>query len=120
VHDSEGVLGPDVIEFVEHHVSTLLAWDIVVFFHRNADVRLEVEDLAARLGRHAEEIMPEIDALCDGDVLACDLGVIRYEPLDPMHAQVDRFVAACQDRGQRLALIALVLGRMGRRAAGSD
>lgn len=119
VYDFEGVLGPEVIEFVESHVGTLLAWDILVYFYRNPDVRLDADDLAARLGRHSEEIAQEVGSLCEGGILACTDGVIRYGPSDEVALQVGEFVAACQDRGRRLALIALVLGRIGRASAGS-
>ena len=40
MYDLEGVLGPDVIAFVETHVGSLLAWDILVFFYRNPDGEL--------------------------------------------------------------------------------
>lgn len=118
MYDFEGVLGPTVIEFVERHVGTLLAWDILVYFYRNPNEMLGVEDLAARLGRHADEIAPEITSLCEGGILARSDGIVRYAPDEQARQQVGDFVAACQDRGRRLALIALVLGRIGRGSAG--
>lgn len=114
MYDLEGVLGPGVIRFVERHVSSLLAWDILVFFHRNQDAVLDSEGLASRLGRRAEEIEPEIAALCDGRILQCAGGLIRYKPTPELREQVAEFVDSCQDRGRRLALIALVLHRIGR------
>jgi hypothetical protein len=116
VYDLEGVLGPSVINFVEHHVSTLLAWDVLVFFHRNPDEAIECEVLASRLGRRVDEVGPEVDRLCDGEILDCADGAIRFAPTPEMGAQVDEFVDACQDRGRRLALIALVLHRLSRTA----
>ena len=71
MYDLEGVLGPRVIEFVERYVGTLLAWDILVFFHRNPDVELNHEELASSLGRRAEELAPEVDVLCRGQILDC-------------------------------------------------
>ena len=117
VYDLEGVLGPAVIQFVERHVGTLLAWDILVFFHRNPDAVLDYESLASRLGRRAEELRPEVDALCEGRILQCGGGVISYRPTPEMEAQVTAFVDSCQDRGRRLALIALVLQRISRNTA---
>ncbi|TLM80216.1 MAG: hypothetical protein FDZ75_08500 [Actinobacteria bacterium] len=114
MYDLEGVLGPTVIAFVERHVSSLLAWDILVFFHRNPDAVLDVEGLASRLGRKVDEVQPEVDALCDGRILQCAGGLIRYKPSPETRVQVGEFVDACQDRGRRLALIALVLHRIGR------
>jgi len=91
-----------------------LAWDILVFFHRNSDTVLDAADLASRLGRRVEEVEPEVDSLCVGHVLHCSDGMIRYQPTEELREQVGAFVDACQDRGRRLALIALVLHRIGK------
>ena len=114
MYDLEGVLGPSVIDFVEHHVGTLLAWDVLVFFHRNPNEALDREVLASRLGRRVDEVGPEVDRLCASGILACTDGAICFEPTPEMGARVDEFVEACQDRGRRLALIALVLHRLSR------
>ena len=107
--DLEGVLGPTVTRFVEHHVRSLLAWDIIVFFYRNPTAVLDASGLASRLGRRVEEVEPEVDDLCDGGVLNCTGGLIRYDPTPERRDEVRQFVEACQDRGRRLALIAQVL-----------
>jgi len=117
VYDLEGVLGPSVTQFVESHVRSLLAWDILVFFHRNQETALDATALADRLGRRAEEVAPEIDSLCEGDILDCRDGVVRYAPTAELREQVTQFVEACEDRGRRLALIALVLHSIGRAPA---
>ena len=112
LYDLEGVLGPSVMQFVETNVRSLLTWDILVFFHRNPDAVLDSEGLATRLGRRVEEIEPEVDALCDGRILQRAGGLIRYKPTPEMRDTISRFVEACQDRGRRLALIALVLHKI--------
>ena len=117
MYDLEGVLGPSVTQFVESHVRSLLAWDILVFFHRNPDTALDVGALADRLGRRTEEVAPEIDSLCLGEILDCRDGLVHYEPTAELREQVTQFVEACQDRGRRLALIALVLHSIGRTSA---
>jgi len=114
LYDLEGVLGPQVTEFVEHHVQSLLAWDILVFYYRNPDAVLDVAGLASRLGRRVDEVQPEIDELCRGQILQCAGGLVRYRPTPEMRESVTEFVESCQDRGRRLALIALVLHRIGR------
>jgi len=112
--DIEGVLGPDIIRFVEDHVGSLLAWDILVFFHRNPDAVLDVDGLATRLGRRSKEIGPEVDTLCDGRILKSAGGLVRYAPTPELAGHASQFVDACQDRARRLALIALVLQRIAR------
>ena len=118
MYDLEGVLGPTVTQFVECHVRSLLAWDILVFFHRNSEATLDCPGLASRLGRRTEEVRPEIDSLCEGQILQCAGGLVRYQPTPELKVQVGEFVDACQDRGRRLALIALVLHRIGKNPAG--
>lgn len=112
MYDLEGVLGPSVMQFVERHVRSLLTWDVLVFFHRNPDAVLDAAGLASRLGRKAEELEPEVEALCDGRILQCAGGLIRYKPTPEMRETIGIFVDACQDRGRRLALIALVLHKI--------
>ncbi len=112
MYDLEGVLGPSVMQFVERHVRSLLTWDILVFFHRNPEAVLDANGLASRLGRRVEELETEIDALCDGRILQSAGGLIRYKPTPEMRDTIGKFVEACQDRGRRLALIALVLHKI--------
>ena len=88
-----------------------------MFFHRNPDVELNHEELASSLGRRAEELAPEVDVLCRGQILDCSGGLIRYAPTPEMAEQVTEFVDSCQDRARRLALIALVLHRIGKSPA---
>ena len=109
VSEFEGLLGPSVVQFVERHITSLLAWDVVVFFARNPDKVLDATDLASRLGRKLQEVEPETELLCRAGVLYCTDGLFRYEPTDGLREQIGGFVDACQDRGRRLALIALVL-----------
>lgn len=116
MYDPEGVLGPAVMQFVERYVGSLLTWDILVFFHRNPDAVLDSEGLATRLGRKVEEVEPEVQTLADARILQVAGGLIRYKPSPEMRESVTGFVDACQDRGRRLALIALVLHRIGRTA----
>lgn len=112
MYDLEGVLGPDVTWFVQRHVRSLLTWDILVFFDRNREAVIDVEGLASRLGRRVEEIESEIHPLCEDQILACNGGLIRYKPSEDMEHYVCDFVASCQDKGRRLALIALVLANV--------
>jgi hypothetical protein len=100
------------MKFVDNHVRSLLTWDILVFFHRNPDAVLDIGGLASRLGRRLEELEPEIAALCQGKILQCAGGLVRYKPTPETRETIGSFVEACQDRGRRLALIALVLHKI--------
>lgn len=112
MYELEGVLGPSIMKFVEQHVRSLLTWDILVFFHRNPEAVLDIEGLASRLGRRVDELKPEVDALCADKILQCAGGLIRYKPSADTRETIGKFVEACQERGRRLALIALVLHKI--------
>jgi hypothetical protein len=107
------------MSFVEQHVRSLLTWDILVFFHRNPDAVLDLEVLARRLGRRVEEVEPEVSALCDDAILSSRGDLIRYVPESATKETIAKFVEACQERRQRLALIALVLHKVNPKSSGS-
>jgi len=115
VYDLEGVLGPAVVAFVDRHVRSLLTWDVLAFFHRNPDAVLDLQGLSARLGRRPEELRPELESLIDSGILDDPGGLIRYRPTVETRPAVARFVDSCQDRSRRLAMIALVLRKIGPR-----
>lgn len=112
MNELEDVLGLQLTRFVDRHVRSLLTWDLLVFFHRNQDAVLDVEGLAARLGRRAEDLQPELDELCFDHILQCAGGLIRYRPDPEMREAIGSFASACQERGRRLALIAMVLHKI--------
>ncbi len=116
MYEVERVLGPSVTQFVEEHVRSLLAWDILVFFHRHPGLVIDSEEIAARLGRRTEEVIPEVAEFCKARILACVEGGVCFKPAPEMEDRVNEFVDSCQSRGRRLALIALVLQRMSRPA----
>jgi hypothetical protein len=113
VNEFEGVLGPSVVDFVDRHVRSLLTWDILLFFHRNPDAELDVESLGSRLGRKDDELKPEIDQLCSDGLLGVSDGSVRYCPDPELRTTVGRFADASQERSRRLALLALVLQKIG-------
>jgi len=113
VSELEDVLGLPISRFADRYVRSLLTWDILVFFHRNKDAVLDIDGLASRLGRRVEELRPEIDELCHDRILQNAGGLVRYRPAAEVSGLIDGFALACQERGQRLALIALVLRKIG-------
>jgi hypothetical protein len=112
VYDFDGVLNHSTVEFVDRYVRSLLTWDILVFFHRNPDSVLDIEGLVSRLGRRAEELQPEVDELCRDRILQNAGGLIRYHPTPELRTAIGEFAEACQERGRRLAFIALVLHKI--------
>jgi hypothetical protein len=112
LNELEDVLGLPITRFVDQHVRSLLTWDLLVFFQRTPDAFLDIEGLGSRLGRRVEELQPEIDQLCRDRILESSGGLVRYHPDAELRDTIESFVAACQERGRRLALIALVLHKI--------
>lgn len=112
MNELEDVLGLAVTRFVDRHVRSLLTWDLLVFFHRNPDAVLDAEGLATRLGRRSDELQGETDELCRDGILQCAGRLVRYRPDPETREAIASFVNACQERGRRLALIALVLHKI--------
>ena len=112
LNELEDVLGLPITRFVDQHVRSLLTWDLLVFFHRTPGAVLDIDALASRLGRRVGELQPEIEELCRERVLESSGGLIRYHPDGELRETIESFVAACQERGRRLALIALVLHKI--------
>ncbi|MBE0417522.1 MAG: hypothetical protein IBX63_07140 [Coriobacteriia bacterium] len=97
-------------------MQSLLTWDILVYFHKNPETAVDHAALALRLGRRPDELAPEVQALCKSNILICESDLIRYDPEPPTRETIADFVDACQDRGRRLALIALVLHKIAPRS----
>jgi hypothetical protein len=113
LYDLEGVLGPEVISFVDSYIDSLLAWDIAVYFHRNPDVVVDAGTLASKLGRRTPEVEAAALRMCETGLVGCEGGRFSYEADPVAREQANRFAEACADRNRRLALIALVLHRIG-------
>lgn len=117
-NDLGGALSPSVIEFVQTHVRSLLAWDIIMFLVRNPDAVLDMEGLAERLGRREEELEVEVASLVSGGLLLERGGLVRFSDSPRVHSAAREFADACEDRSQRLSLIAIVLKRLSEEALG--
>jgi hypothetical protein len=105
---------PALARFVDSHVQSLMAWEILLFFQRHPDAVLDEPSLARRLGRRPEDIADDVEFLCRSDILSCAGGRIGYGPDTSLARSVDRFADACTDRSMRLALVAQVLERIDR------
>ena len=117
-NDLGGALPPSVIEFVQAHVRSLLSWDIIMFLVRNPDAVLDIEGLAERLGRREEEIETEVAGLAGSGLLISHGGLVRLSGSEPMRQAAQEFAYACEDRSERLSLIAIVLKRLSEEALG--
>jgi hypothetical protein len=114
VNGSGGLVDPSLARFVDHHVRSLMAWEIILFFQRHPEAVMDEASLAGRLGRRPDDIADDVELLCRSEILSCAGGLIRYAPVEALSHSVDRFADACTDRSVRMALVAQVLERIDR------
>ncbi|MDP1808829.1 MAG: hypothetical protein Q8L35_04750 [Actinomycetota bacterium] len=104
-------LDADLRNFINQYVTSFLAWDIIVFFHKNPSAIGAANELAGRLGRRAEDIEQAAQELVGKAVLTCDDTIFMYTPSDDTRLLVDRFVQAINIREKRLLILTEVLKR---------
>jgi hypothetical protein len=114
MNGSGGIVDPGLTRFVDSHVRSLMAWEILLFFQRHPEAVLDEASLARRLGRRPEDIRDDIEFLCRSEILSSRGGLVRYAPEGSLAHSVERFADACTDRSMRLALVAQVLERIDR------
>jgi len=104
-------LDADLKNFINRYVTSFLAWDIIVFFHKHPGSVGAAGDLAVRLGRQSEEIEKAAWELVEKAVLISDDTVFTYRPGDDTRALIDKFVQAIDSREKRLLILTEVLQR---------
>ncbi|MGV8084211.1 MAG: hypothetical protein AB2L09_11355 [Coriobacteriia bacterium] len=107
----EGFVEPAVLQFVQRHVPSLLAWEVILFFASNPEMVIDTPTLSFALRRRQNEIQAEVDDLCRDSILSCTDGAIAFTPNDGLSEQISKFADACHDSDQRLALVTYVLQR---------
>lgn len=107
----DGFVEPAVLQFVQRHVPSLLAWEVILFFASNPEMAIDSSTLSFALRRRPNEIQAEVDALCRDSILSCTDGVIAFTPTNGLSEQISKFADACHDQNQRLALVTYVLQR---------
>jgi hypothetical protein len=108
----DGRVDPELTRFVDLHVRSLVAWEILAFFSLHRTAVLDEPALARRLGRRPSDITADVDALCRSGVLECGGGLIRFGSDTETADLVSRFTAACADPVLRRAVLARVLPRL--------
>ena len=102
-------LDADLKNFVNRYITSFLAWDLVVFFHKNPGTADGAGELAIKLGRRAEDIERAASELADKAILKNDNLIYGYAPSEEARVMVAKFVQAINDREQRLLILTNVL-----------
>lgn len=102
-------LNEDLRLFVDDFVVSFLAWDIIVFFHKNSGVSITAEQLAANLGRREDDVKRESDVLADKGFLTDRRGAYATSGDEAMRQRAAEFYSALCDREKRLRILTAVL-----------
>ena len=62
-------MDPGVLRFIRTHVTTFTRWDVIRFFHENANTQDTAENLARYVGRDPEAIRREANELVAEGIL---------------------------------------------------
>lgn len=102
-------LSEDLQLFVDTFVVSFLAWDIIVFFHKNSGASITGEQLAANLGRREDDVKRESDLLVDKGFLIDRRGAYSTSGDEAMRQMTAEFYQALCDREKRLRILTAVL-----------
>ena len=102
-------MDPALLDFVKTKVNSFVKWDLVRFFHENPHTADTVENIAKYAGRNATAVGPELDELVESGIMKKsmlgDTAVYSLETDEDMHALVDKFILACEDRHFRVKAV---------------
>lgn len=100
----------EILKFVEKHVSSFTAWDIILFFFHNQTAIESASSLANRLGRTDKDVKACLRNLVESALLtANDGGTYQYSPTEDLAARVKDFDEALSDSKLRLTILSQVL-----------
>lgn len=95
-------------EFVGDCVNNLLAWDVIVFLHRNMDRGFTIKQVAEVLGRPPSEVASVVSCLRSRAMLT---GGSPFTATALFHDNASIFTAALEDKQERLRILSRVLAR---------
>ncbi len=99
-------IDPDLLAFIRNRVNSFIKWDLVSFFHDNPYTVDTADKIATYVGREAQVIRRELDALAKSGVLTVsgtpDQPIFGLASDPAVQDLVRRFHRACEDRQFRV------------------
>lgn len=106
----ENLIDTKAEEFVDEYVNSLIAHDIILFYHHNPSTEAKATDLAVLLGRRREDVTFEANHLARKDILKRNReGAYVYNPSPSLVKEIDEFVSLLDQREERLLVVASIL-----------
>ena len=100
---------PQLIEFMEHKLDSLVKWDLIQFFYRKPDMVCPAPKIASMIGRDLRKVDYELKEMAQRGLLDVKekSGVKVYSLCTDENTQklIAQFVQACDNRQFREAAI---------------
>ncbi len=107
-------LDKKIEEFIERYIDSFTEWDLLVFFEKHPEVKDIPGNIAAHIGRREWEVEKSLNDLVDKGILTVERDVrplYAYNPSLEARNLIKRFVKALNVRGERLAILAMLLNK---------
>jgi len=107
-------LDKKIEEFIEKYIDSFTEWDLLVFFEKHPKAKDTPRNIAAHIGRREWKVEKSLNALVDKGILSVerdDRPLYTYNPSLERRNLIKRFVKALNVRGERLAILAMLLNK---------
>jgi len=99
-------IDPHLLAFLRTRVNSFIKWDLVRFFHENANTVDTAENIARYTGRDVTAIAPALQELAEAHVLnkldVSGMAVYTLTSDEATRTLIRRFILACEDRQFRV------------------
>ncbi len=100
---------PQLIEFIENKLDTLVKWDLLQFFYHKPNMLGTAPKIASMIGRDLRKVDLELREMAARGLLEAQekggVKVYRLATDKPTRRLIEQFVRACDDRRFREAAI---------------
>jgi hypothetical protein len=106
-------MSPDILAFIQQHVTSFARWDTMRFLHENPGTRDTASNLARYIGRNPQKVAPEVAALAKTGILATEKRGPHTIYSLTADAEIRRLIAAvveaARERAFRMKLVYHIL-----------
>lgn len=99
-------------KFVTDYIDSFTSWDVLVFFNNNPQLRMDVNELAANIGRSTEDVQKSVEILSKKNILFKNEvpdNEYFYQPQNALREKIDQFIDALSHREKRMAILSIIL-----------
>lgn len=104
-------IDPVLLTFIKQTVNSFIKWDLVKFFQQNPHTTDNADNIAKYIGRHGEDVQPELDNLTmNGIIIKTALkdggeAIYTLTNDDVLRGLMAQFIKACENRHFRVKAV---------------